>query len=121
MLEKKTLHGEHGNTVFLVSLLLDKILYPLTFYSRIMTFEYERGSTMKINVYIASMQDDTSTDFLVFLKKDPRFYVVGYTNNGQECMSYIRDHKVDVLFLDALLPVYDGIEVIKKIKKDNLV
>lgn len=75
---------------------------------------------MKINVYIASINDDTSSDFLLFLKKDPRFYVLGSTNNGQECVSYIRDHDVDVLFVDALLPVYDGAEIIKKIKKDRL-
>lgn len=75
---------------------------------------------MKINVYMASMNDDTSVDFFKYLKKDPRFLLLGATGNGQECMSYIRDHEVDVLFVDVLLPVYDGVEIIKKIKKDNL-
>lgn len=75
---------------------------------------------MKINVYMASMNDDTSAEFFKYLKKDIRFYVLGMTGNGQECVSYIRDHEVDVLFVDALLPVYDGVEIVKKIKKDNL-
>lgn len=75
---------------------------------------------MKIGVYVASMNEDITSDFVNYLRRDLRFTILGSTNNGQDCLSYLRKNEVEVLFLDTLLPIFDGLEVVKMIKKNNL-
>ena len=75
---------------------------------------------MKISVFVASVNEDITVEFVNFLRRDLRFMMLGSSNNGQDCLSFLRGHEVDVLFLDTLLPIYDGLEVVKVIKKNNL-
>ena len=40
-------------------------------------------------------------------------------NNGEKCVSYVREHKPDLLVLDILMPIMTGIETLKEIKGDK--
>lgn len=74
----------------------------------------------KIRVMIADGQDDSSEMIVRSLGSDKRFYVQGKVQNGQECMQVLRNVETDVLLVDLLLPMMDGIEVIKRIRKDGV-
>lgn len=74
----------------------------------------------KIRVLVADGQDESSEMIVRSLGNDKRFYVQGKVLNGQECMQLLRNMEIDVLLIDLLLPMMDGIEVIKRIRKDQI-
>lgn len=45
--------------------------------------------------------------------------ILGEAENGQECLDLIKEHAPDVVFLDINMPVMDGLECLKHIKKDH--
>jgi two-component system, NarL family, response regulator LiaR len=53
------------------------------------------------------------------LEEQPDFKIVGEAVNGEEAISLINSLKPDIAILDVAMPVYDGIEVTKSIKRTN--
>lgn len=74
---------------------------------------------MKIKTYVASAFVESNQMICSFLSKDSRFYVLGNTTNGIDCTQFLRNNEVDVLIIDALLANLDGIEVTKKLRREN--
>lgn len=48
--------------------------------------------------------------------------VVGSASNGEEALSFVKNHDVDVLLMDIRMPVMDGVDATKEIKayKDKI-
>lgn len=44
-------------------------------------------------------------------------YDCHYVKNGEDCISYIENHEVDLVFLDYFLPGINGLDVLKTIRK----
>jgi two-component system, NarL family, response regulator LiaR len=54
----------------------------------------------------------------MYLKLDPELEVVGEASNGEEALHMACDLKPDVVLMDVLMPVMDGIEATEKIKAE---
>jgi two-component system, OmpR family, response regulator CpxR len=46
-----------------------------------------------------------------------RGFEVGVASNGDDAISYVEGHDVDVVILDVLMPGRDGIETLREIKR----
>ena len=54
----------------------------------------------------------------MFLSLDPDIQVVGEASNGQEALAMVRDLEPDVVLMDLLMPVMDGISATKAIRSE---
>jgi two-component system, NarL family, response regulator LiaR len=54
----------------------------------------------------------------MFLSLDPEFEVVGEAENGREALDMARKLKPDVVLMDLLMPVMDGISATEAIRKE---
>jgi NarL family two-component system response regulator LiaR len=54
----------------------------------------------------------------MFLSLDPDFEVVGEASNGEEALAMARELRPDVVLMDLLMPVMDGISATEKIRAE---
>jgi two-component system, NarL family, response regulator LiaR len=54
----------------------------------------------------------------MFLSLDPEFEVVGEAENGREALAMARELQPDVVLMDLLMPVMDGISATQAIRKE---
>jgi two-component system, NarL family, response regulator LiaR len=54
----------------------------------------------------------------MFLELDPEIQVIGEASNGAEALDFLSHQKPDVVVMDILMPVMDGITAIQAIRKD---
>jgi two-component system, NarL family, response regulator LiaR len=54
----------------------------------------------------------------MFLSLDPDFEVVGEASNGEEALAMAHDLEPDVVLMDLLMPVMDGISATEKIRAE---
>lgn len=47
-------------------------------------------------------------------------YLVDSAFDGEEALIFIRDYNYDIIVLDIMLPHIDGLEVLKRIRRDNI-
>lgn len=79
------------------------------------------------NIFIMDNDSIFLDDLVYKFDNKSNFYVVGTATNGQDGLNFIKNFygKIDILIIDLLLPIYDGITVIniinekyrKKVKK----
>jgi len=64
---------------------------------------------------------DDEVDFLeTLLKRMKKRQVNAFgVNSGEDALTYLKDHAVDVVVMDVRMPGMDGIETLRKIKKIN--
>jgi two-component system nitrate/nitrite response regulator NarL len=53
-----------------------------------------------------------------FLEKDPEINIIGYALNGKLAIDFLANNSADVVLLDISMPVLDGIETAKQIRRD---
>src|SRR5215212_2254955 len=73
---------------------------------------------MNVRVLIADDHGVVRQGLTMYLKLDPELEVVGEASNGEEALHMARDLKPDVVLMDVLMPVMDGIEATEKIKTE---
>ena len=50
-------------------------------------------------------------DFLTYiLSSDPTIRIIGTAGNGEEAVQAVRDKRPDVITMDVIMPVMDGLE-----------
>src|SRR3712207_1444757 len=54
----------------------------------------------------------------MFLSLDPEFEVVGEAENGREALAMARELQPDVVLMDLLMPIMDGISATEAIRKE---
>lgn len=47
-------------------------------------------------------------------------YLVDSASDGEEALMYIKDYQYDVIILDIMLPKIDGLEVLRRTRRDNI-
>lgn len=55
----------------------------------------------------------------LMLSDDQRFQIVGEVNNGQEALDFLAVNEVDILLMDINMPVLNGLETAKILKKEH--
>jgi len=68
-----------------------------------------------INVLIV---DDSAVarDLLAFIvQSDPQLNVMGFAENGEEALNYLKDHTPDVIIMDIVMPKMNGFELTRRI------
>jgi NarL family two-component system response regulator LiaR len=98
-------------------------LLPKTFGGEIIWYQSPRTSQrsrkpMTIRVLIADDHGVVRQGLTMYLKLDPELEVVGEASNGEEALHLARDLQPDVVLMDVLMPVMDGIAATEKIKAE---
>ena len=73
---------------------------------------------MAIRVLITDDHGVVRQGLRMFLSLDPDIEVVGEAENGEEAVAMARELEPDVVLMDLLMPVMDGIEATKAIRSE---
>ncbi|AUD79866.1 hypothetical protein CW740_11645 [Kangiella profundi] len=75
---------------------------------------------MTTKKFKALIVDDSRTAYMVLARMLSNYNIEAiYANSGERALAYLKDHQVDVIFLDQAMPGKDGIETIKEIKSSS--
>jgi len=55
-------------------------------------------------------------DFLLLLLSKHQFAAVG-ASSGSQCLEIVKNRRIDLIILDVMMPVMDGLEVCQELKK----
>ena len=77
-----------------------------------------RGSRMAIRVLITDDHGVVRQGLRMFLSLDPEIEIVGEATNGEEAVALSRTLEPDVVLMDLLMPVMDGIAATEEIRRD---
>lgn len=68
-------------------------------------------------MYILIAEDDTDMQKILklYLQKDG--YVVSVVSNGKEAIAFLSEHVVDLVLLDWMMPIQDGIQTCRDIRQ----
>ena len=68
-----------------------------------------------IRVALADDQELVRTGFRLIVSAEPDLEVVGEAANGREAVDLVRARRPDVVLMDVLMPVLDGIEATRRV------
>jgi DNA-binding NarL/FixJ family response regulator len=74
----------------------------------------------KLNVLIADDHTLFAEGVALILKELPFVNVVGKVGNGLEVLRFLNGNKVDVVMMDINMPVMNGVDALREIKKSNV-
>ena len=72
---------------------------------------------MPIRILIVDDHSVVRKGLRFFLNMDPEFEIVGEAVNGEQALYMARDLKPDVVLMDILMPVMDGIAATAAIRQ----
>jgi NarL family two-component system response regulator LiaR len=78
----------------------------------------KREGAMAIRVLITDDHGVVRQGLRMFLSLDPDFEVVGEAENGREALQMARELEPDVVLMDLLMPVMDGVSATEAIRKE---
>ncbi|HEY5572703.1 MAG TPA: response regulator transcription factor [Anaerolineales bacterium] len=73
---------------------------------------------MPIRILIVDDHSVVRQGLQMFLALDPDIEVIGEASNGAEAVEFVKDEQPDVVLMDLLMPIMDGIEATKVIRSD---
>lgn len=73
----------------------------------------------KLSVYLVDDNTDELSSLLSEFQKSDYYQVVGSATNGESCLRELANKSIDVLVLDLIIPMVDGIEVLQRLKENN--
>ena len=73
---------------------------------------------MTIRILLADDHAVVRQGLAMFLALDPELEVIGHAENGAEALKMAHDLKPDVVLMDLLMPVMDGITAIGRIRRE---
>ncbi|TWT09160.1 sporulation transcription factor Spo0A [Planomicrobium sp. CPCC 101079] len=73
----------------------------------------------KIKIAIADDNRELVDLMSDYLSSQPNMEVVAIAYNGKMCINMLKEHQVDILLLDVIMPYLDGIAVLDAIKEDE--
>ena len=73
----------------------------------------------KINILLADDHTIVLEGLKEVLNHEDDLEVVGLANNGSEVLEFVRQHDVDVIVMDINMPVLDGLNCSKQLKKEH--
>lgn len=73
---------------------------------------------MPIRILLVDDHSVVRQGLRMFLELDPEVEVIGEAANGAEALEFLARAKPDVVVMDLLMPVMDGITAIKTIRRD---
>ena len=76
--------------------------------------------TDRIRVLIVDDEPGARRRLQRLLKKETDIEIVAQAATGQEALSLIQEHDLDLVFLDVQMPAMTGIEVVRKVGADNI-
>lgn len=65
-------------------------------------------------------EDDQSISRLIAYKLEKEDYNIKVIEEGDKVLAEIKDDDYDALLLDLMLPVLDGMQVLKKLREENI-
>lgn len=74
----------------------------------------------KIRIIIADDHELVLSGIKRVLSFSDKFEIVGSAGNGKEALKLVEFHRPDILLTDIFMPVMDGIEAVKAVKKTGL-
>ena len=77
-----------------------------------------REGAMATRVLITDDHGVVRQGLRMFLSLDPDIQVVGEASNGREALAMVRDLEPDVVLMDLLMPIMDGISATKAIRSE---
>lgn len=77
----------------------------------------EAAPVMAIRILIADDHDVVRQGLRMFLSEDPDLEIVAEARNGAEALDLARSLKPDVVLMDILMPVMDGIVAIGEVRR----
>jgi two-component system, NarL family, nitrate/nitrite response regulator NarL len=77
----------------------------------------DMGQAERISILLADDQPIFLEGARLFLTGQPEFRVLGQATNGQEAIEKATELRPDVVVMDITLPIVDGIEATRQIRK----
>ncbi|WP_027409826.1 response regulator [Anoxybacteroides tepidamans] len=74
---------------------------------------------MSIKVLIVDDHHVVRRGLMFFLKTQKDIQIIGEATNGEEAVRLVNERRPDVVIMDLVMPVMDGVEATKKIKETS--
>ena len=74
----------------------------------------------KLSVYIVDDNTEIINKIKDELRKSEQYDVIGSAMNGEQCLRELTNRSVDVLILDLIMPVKDGLQVLAEMKENRI-
>lgn len=79
------------------------------------------GNNMeKKTIYLVDDNLEILQDLKMAFSKSNEFQLLGTATNGENCIIELRNHKVDILVLDMIMPKKDGLDVLESMKLNRI-
>ena len=80
---------------------------------------YTRDMSKTVRILLVDDHEVVRQGLHLFLEPEPQLEIVGEASNGQEALERVAQTQPDVVLMDLLMPVMDGVSAIREIKKQH--
>jgi NarL family two-component system response regulator LiaR len=71
----------------------------------------------KISIIIADDHEMVRMGLVSYLSSEEDIEIIGEASNGQEAVRLVEEHQPDVILMDLIMPIMDGVEATRRIKE----